>query len=160
MPKSRTHPEDDTIMRPWLPFLLLAVSLIAGCGKDAQSTSVTGPGSGPTADKGSDKSAAGGKIEFDSAGLTIERGKTIKYMVKAKREATKTESFYQGDITLEFDTKDAPGVKIEPATIPAGKDSIEVSITTAPDCKGGEITVIGKGQGATPGEMVLRPTVR
>jgi hypothetical protein len=147
-------------MRTALVCLCVAGLLAGGCNKASTSgtTETTVTPSSKSADTGA--GAGAGEIELESGPPTLERGKTTKWTISVNRKSTKTEPRFQGEIKLEFDTGAAPGVKIEPATIPAGKESVEVSVTTAADSKGGEITVIGKGQGAKPGEMMLRPIVR
>jgi hypothetical protein len=145
-------------MRTALACLCLAGLLAGGCNK-ASTSGTTGPAA-TSSSKSADTGASAGEIELESGPPTLERGKTTKWTISVNRKSTKAEPRFQGEIKLEFDTSAAPGVKIESGTIPAGKDSVEVSVTTAADCKGGEITVIGKGEGAKPGEVMLRPTVR
>src|SRR5262245_45829457 len=121
-------------MRHWLPLFLFGCLLAIGCGKATTSAPVAT--TNPDASKGGEKIANSGKIEIIGSPISVQKGKTTTITIRATRKDTKIEKMYQGDINLEFDTSDAPGLKIESAVIPAGKESVEVTVTAAPDASG------------------------
>lgn len=144
-------------MRHFLIALLLPTLLSAGCGKHE---SATFSSAAPTSAKGTEKAADIGKIEFVASPITVQKGKTSTITINVTRKDSRLETMYKGEIKLEFDTSDAKGLTIEPATIPAGADKIEVTVKAAPDATGGMVTIIGKGAGVEPFENRVRADVR
>jgi hypothetical protein len=163
-------------MTRWLSLAALAVLVAAGCNKTSSgptgktATADTGKNSAPTA------AHLGNKIEIVTSPIRVEKGKTTTIKITATRKnpegkdpAKETvmykESWYQGEIKLEFDTTDVPrgatGLKLEPATIPAGKDSVDVPVTAAADATSGMVGITAKGgPGTEPFTIIIQADVR
>jgi hypothetical protein len=148
---------------------LVALALLVGTGCNKGTTDPSKPSAGGTTIP--DTAHLGNKIEIVGSPIRVEKGKTAKMTITATRkdpDAKETrketvmykESWYQGDIQLEFDTSDATGLKIDPAVIPAGKDSVEVTVTAAADATSGMVSITGKGKGAEPFTILVRADVR
>jgi hypothetical protein len=164
-------------MNRWLSLVALALLVATGCNKGSVNTTKSG-----LADTGKGTTAApstehlGNKIEISGNPIRIEKGKATTIKITATRKDTEPPatakdavmykvSWYQGDIKLEMDNSDTPkspatGLKMEPATIPAGKDSVEITITAAPDATRGMVGITAKGGAATPVTIYLDADVR
>jgi len=139
---------------------IAAACLCIGCGRGGSSVATTSSLSGPIAHTSKTPTAAGGTIiEFECSPIRVEKGKTIMVAVSAKRKDAAAvddkkqtaregemykETYYQGDIQLEFDGSDA-GLKIAPVVIPAGQEKTEATVTANADAAGGFVEVTGKG---------------
>lgn len=158
-------------------YLVAAACLCVGCGRSASTVSTGGPAGpgnlgGPLATVSTPTAAGGTIIEFEVNPIRVEKGKTATVAVIAKRKNANAaaadpkkggrdgemykESYYQGDITLEFDANDA-GLKIAPVTIPAGQEKAEATVTANADAAGGFVEVTGKGPG---GQKIEPVTIR
>jgi hypothetical protein len=151
-------------MRLCFSLLVFGCLLAIGCGKPSTSAPVAS--TSPDATKGGEKTAEAGKIQIEPSPITVQKGKSTTITIKAMREDIKTkagqvtEVRYKGPINLEFDISDTPGLKIEPAVIPAGKESVEVTVTAAADASGGMVKITGKAPGLEPHETYVRADVR
>ncbi|MBL8799927.1 MAG: hypothetical protein JNM56_38955 [Planctomycetia bacterium] len=149
-------------MRLSLSLCLLGSLLAAGCGSSGTGTTkTTTTGDAKPSEKAGMK---GGTIELaGGADLLVPKGKSVKFMLNANRRESKVELIYQGDIKLEFDTSDVPGLTIAPAVIEAGKDGVEVTATATADAAPGAgfVAVTASGDGVKPEEkMRLRATIK
>ena len=136
-----------------LPVLFLVASMVAGCGKGS-STSPSAPET--TRDskaKGSAKTTKP-EIELKVLPLEVEKGKSAKYTVGVDR--TK----FDGEVQVAFEPFDASGFKIDAATIPAGKDSVEVTVTADPKAGAGKLKITGTGKGVEPYEVYIAVQVK
>src|SRR5260221_14528308 len=116
-----------------LPVFLLLVTLVAGCGSGGPSTSSN---AGPTTPKDTGKvkssaKAAKPEIDLKVQRLEVEKGKSAKYTVGVDRVK------FDGDVNVTFEEVDASGIKIAATAIPAGKDSVEVTVTADPKAGSG-----------------------
>lgn len=157
-------------MNRCLSVLALIFLVTAGCNKptDSGKPASTDPG------KESAPSTAhlGNKIEIVSSPIRVDKGKSVKITITATRKnpdgkdvkhgtVMYKETWYQGEIKLEFDTSDATGVKIDPAVIPAGQESVEVTVTAAADATSGMVGITAKGgPGVEPFPILIRADVR
>src|SRR5262249_22783333 len=96
----------------------------------------------------------------DVSPIAVEKSKSAKFRVSVERKDAKDELAYQGDIKVEFDTSGTPGLKIEPTTIPAGKESVDVTVQAAADASGGFVEVTCSAPGMMPQSARVQATVR
>jgi hypothetical protein len=128
-------------MRTALACLCLAGLLAGGCNKaglpaGSASTPAATANLGPR-----------GSIDWGEDGIsspTVQKGKSATFHVTIKREG------FKGDVQLEFAADAASGIKIDPVTIPAEKNSVEVTVTASPTAIGGLIYIQGKRPGFDP----------
>lgn len=149
-------------MKLQLRFALFAALLAVGCGSSTPATVKTvGTGDAKSSEKAGMK---GGTIELANAtDLLVPKGKSVKFTLNANRRESKVEVIYQGDIKLEFDTSDVPGLTIAPVVIAAGKDSVEVTAIAGADASPGAglVGVTASGEGVPPMEkMRFRTTIK
>lgn len=161
-------------MNRWLSLAALLV-FAAGCHKASDPTAKP-PAAGTGANSAPVAAHLGNKIEIVTSPIRVEKGKTTTIKITATRKnpegkdpAKETvmykESWYQGDLKLEFDTTEVPrgatGLKIEPAVIPAGKDSVDVPVTAAADATSGMVGITAKGgPGTEPFTIIIQADVR
>ncbi|OAI47054.1 hypothetical protein AYO44_10275 [Planctomycetaceae bacterium SCGC AG-212-F19] len=165
-------------MNRWLSLAGLALLVLIGCNKGSDTTAkpgtTTDPGKGGTAAPAMEH--LGNKIEISGNPIRVEKGKATTIKITATRKDAEPHatgkdavmykvSWYQGDIKLEMDNADTPrspatGLKMDPAIILAGKDSVEITITAAPDAARGMVGITAKGGAATPVTIYLDADVR
>ena len=147
-------------MKLQLSFLMFASLLAAGCGSSSSGTfkaAATGDGKGGDAKSSEKAGMKGGTIELaGGADLMVPKGKSVKFILNANRRESKVEVIYQGDIKLEFDTSDVPGLTIAPVVIPSGKDSVEITAVSTADAAPGAglVAVTASGDGVKAEEKM------
>jgi hypothetical protein len=147
--------KDLSPMKLQLSFLVFASLLAAGCGSSTTATfKAAATGDAKSSEKAGMK---GGTIELaGGADLVVPKGKSVKFILNANRRESKVEVIYQGDIKLEFDTSDVPGLTIAPAVIEAGKDSVEITAVSTADASPGAglVAVTASGDGVKAEEKM------
>jgi len=112
----------------------VTVFALAGCGKEATSTAPAKPGTQAPGDKPAEKR----KLTVKAPGTqNVTQDKTTEFSVSVDREN------FAGPIDIEL--RDLPkGVSIvtKEMTIPAGKDSVTVTVKAAPDATAMENHVV------------------
>lgn len=139
-------------MKQLLTLTLLGCLAALGCKSGASAPQTTGgaPAAVLTSKKKSDRPPAPPSFDVIPNRVELKKGEKKKSTINVERKGG-----FAGEIKLEFDTSDIPGIKIADTTVPSSPDEkqdieIEVAAEATAKPKTGRVQVTATAMGFDP----------